>query len=526
MELPLKVTFHPERKKSGPREWKGMKEEEEEEEEEGKIKEALVPLLVYDNKKDIDLYNILEVAQRMKRKKKEEEEEEEEGGAKDPCKHISLQDAAAAVVVVNLYLGTSYVPFLEDVLTGLTMQEYPKEAMHVWIYGKGVGVQEAEIEAFVDDNRASYASVTHDLDLDPDPQLLTARCADVNCSFVALMEPRVALNDPKTLAELVHADKPVVGSVLKQRHGGGEVNFVSKEGEEQSQWDDLIRRRAVRGTLRVAEVKVFRLVQRDYLQDLLQGRRVLHYISTRAKSGLLLDPRSGYKEGRKHADLWGIRHNPLAWKWRYVHPDLPRIINGELQPEEVGKDLYYVPLFTERFCRELIEEMEHYGRWQDKDVDDREEAHRYSSTNINLSQIDLANEYHLLSNTLHKELLATLYGGYRGKGNAALLFVLRYIASEHYNTFTYHLDGATYTMNVALNDDFTGGGLEYRLGNKHFAEEQEIHLPHNRTGWGVVQPNRPFHLHHGVPLKSGRRYALIAIVDTNDEGSKGGPIWE
>ena len=70
-----------------------------------------------------------------------------------------------------------------------------------------------------------------------------------------------------------------------------------------------------------------------------------------------------------------------------------------------------------------------------------------------------------------------------------------------------------------------GGGVEYRLGNKHFGEEKEFLVPHNRTGWAVVQPDRPYHLHHGVPLLTGRRYALIAIIDTNDAGSKGGPLW-
>lgn len=70
-----------------------------------------------------------------------------------------------------------------------------------------------------------------------------------------------------------------------------------------------------------------------------------------------------------------------------------------------------------------------------------------------------------------------------------------------------------------------GGGLKYLLGNKHFNEEHELTVAHNRTGWAVVQPNRPIHLHKGVGLTSGTRYALINIVHTNGAGSKGGPLW-
>lgn len=51
--------------------------------------------------------------------------------------------------------------------------------------------------------------------------------------------------------------------------------------------------------------------------------------------------------------------------------------------------------------------------------------------------------------------MATLYGGYRGLPRSTLAFVLKYSSDTDYNTFKYHLDGATYTVNVALNNDFT-----------------------------------------------------------------------
>ncbi|XP_045133047.1 LOW QUALITY PROTEIN: uncharacterized protein LOC123517151 [Portunus trituberculatus] len=509
IELPLKVMFYPDDDSNTvPREREDGSQKELEEE-----LEYTEPFIVYSKHEEIDLHNLLEVAGTPELREE------------DTCSYLLPQSPTedSPRLLVNLLLGESWAPFLEEVLAGIDLQDYPREALDVWIYSQS-GVQEAEISAFMKKNKEKYSSLTLALDQTPDHHLLRSRCDEANCSLLVLMEAHAVLDCPATLRLLADSDRPVVGPVLKQRQEGGETNFVVKKGEDISHWDNLIRSQRVRATLRVAEVQALRVVHRDYLEDLMLGRQVDQYINTRVRPGLLLDPR-GHKEGKLHPDLWGLTYNPRAWRQRYIHPDLLSIIWGKAKAEEVGKDLYYVPLFKERFCRELVEELEHFGQWQHKDMDDREEAHHYTSTNINLSQIDYEAEYHVVINTLHKELLATLYGGYRAEGKSSLLFVLRYNAATDYNTFTYHLDGATYTLNVALNNDFTGGGLEYRLGNKLFEEEKELLLPHNRTGWAVVQPDRPYHLHHGVPLLSGRRYALIAIVDTNDAGSKGGPLW-
>lgn len=54
-----------------------------------------------------------------------------------------------------------------------------------------------------------------------------------------------------------------------------------------------------------------------------------------------------------------------------------------------------------------------------------------------------------------QELLASLYSDYRAYAEPSLIFVLKYADNTKYNTFKYHLDGASYTYNIALNNDFT-----------------------------------------------------------------------
>nr|XP_045602195.1 multifunctional procollagen lysine hydroxylase and glycosyltransferase LH3-like [Procambarus clarkii] len=467
------------------------------------------PLLVYGVQEKLDFYNVIEAM----------------GEGRGACPYYSHSSDATTTqgeeqprVLVSILLGGAWAPFLEEVLRSLATQDYPKGKMDVWILAK-TGQQESEITQFTERYRDQYSSMEVTRDQALDAHLARSKCRAVGCSFLVLMEPQALLEDPATLSSLVASGRPVVGPLLKQRRKQGDTNFECGDSLD-SQWNELIVNRKFRATLRVQKVKTFTVVTSGALEDYFAGK-TQHFIDTSVHPGMLLDPR-GYKAGKKHPDLWGIAHNKPTWAARYLHPDIFKIINKKMEPEQVGPYLYYVPFFTERFCREMIEEMEHFGQWFNKDEDDRDEAHTYTSVNINLSQIDYFDEYHKIINSVKMELLSALYG-YRSLGITLLLFVLKYSSNSHYNTFKYHLDGATYTFNLALNNDFTGGGLEYKLGNPYFGQEREFLVPHNRTGWAVVQPNRPMHMHHGVPLTSGVRYALIAITATNDEGCKGGP---
>ncbi|CAL4149953.1 unnamed protein product, partial [Meganyctiphanes norvegica] len=248
------------------------------------------------------------------------------------------------------------------------------------------------------------------------------------------------------------------------------------------------------------------------------------FLDGRRMGCFLVDPRGGH-EGKLHQNLWGVSYNRNLWIRRYIQDDLIDIINKKAKPQQLGRYMFYVPFFTERFCREMIEEMEHHGDWYDEEHDDRELAHQYSSRNINLEDLGYKEEYVALLNSVHKELLSTLYHGFRSKPESSLIFVLKYSPEKEYGTFKYHLDGGTYTYNIALNDQFTGGGLQFKMGNPNFGKEEEFIVPHNRTGWAVIQPNRPLHLHRGVPLSTGMRYAMINIIETNCKGCKGGPLF-
>ncbi|MPC81600.1 hypothetical protein E2C01_076225 [Portunus trituberculatus] len=85
--------------------------------------------------------------------------------------HTLLPTEDSPRLLVNLLLGESWAPFLEEVLAGIDLQDYPREALDVWIYSQS-GVQEAEISAFMKKNKEKYSSLTLALDQTPDHHLL------------------------------------------------------------------------------------------------------------------------------------------------------------------------------------------------------------------------------------------------------------------------------------------------------------------------------------------------------------------
>ncbi|XP_068230357.1 procollagen-lysine,2-oxoglutarate 5-dioxygenase 1-like isoform X2 [Palaemon carinicauda] len=409
--------------------------------------EATAPFVIYSLENKLDFYNVIQFV----------------GAGPNYCPFTVEQPLSQREeqprILVSLDISGNWVPFLEEILQGLLKQNYPRDRVDVWVTAKS-GQQEKEVEKFKEDGEG-YSSILVNTNESVDMNSLRLKCVELSCDYLVVMEPQVLLDDPETFTTLVASNRPVVAPfIMEMKSKRAKSNMVySYEGE--SQWDELISKRTVKGIFQVMKVRNIVMYRRDALEKMEKGEKVKHFINNeQSRVGYLLDFR-GYKEGKQHPDLWGMRHNRFMWFRRYLHPEVLQIIRKEKKPEMVGPYLYYVPFFTERYCREMIEEMEHHGKWFDKEVDDREEAaHHYSSRNINFEEIGYADDYHIILNSVHKELLASIYGDFKGVPEASLIFVLKYSSATKYGTFTYHLDGGSYTFNIALNDGFTIPGKE------------------------------------------------------------------
>nr|XP_027221042.1 procollagen-lysine,2-oxoglutarate 5-dioxygenase 2-like [Penaeus vannamei] len=189
----------------------------------------------------------------------------------------------------------------------------------------------------------------------------------MSCDHLGVMHAGAYLEHRGILSSLVSANRPVIGPLLFHRRTK-ESNLVYSE-DSSAEWQKLIRRQKVRGVFMVEEVRYFNLIQKDYIRAFAEGEQIGRYVDTRVDAGTIVDPR-GHKEGKRNPDLWGIKHNNYMWTRRYIHPDLLKIIKKEKEPEEIAAFLYYVPFYSEAFCREIVEEMEHYGKWQEGEEHD------------------------------------------------------------------------------------------------------------------------------------------------------------
>lgn len=62
---------------------------------------------------------------------------------------------------------------------------------------------------------------------------------------------------------------------------------------------------------------------------------------------------------------WSISKFFQLWEKQYIHPNYFNALNGSMPILEICQDVYDFPLMSERFCAELIEECEYYGKWSD-----------------------------------------------------------------------------------------------------------------------------------------------------------------
>ncbi|XP_076054689.1 procollagen-lysine,2-oxoglutarate 5-dioxygenase 1-like [Oratosquilla oratoria] len=464
--------------------------------------EATMPMVLVMAQIANDVYNIIEVLGRQ------------ETCRYDPGVPLELADEEMPVGVVIVRVDETSI-FLSEILQGLTKQDYPKEFLHLYIVAQE-GLHEEEIRIFLEEHSTTYASAisstTYSLDH------ASQWCEERNCDFVVVMDTSAVLKKPETLRALVRANRPVIAPYLVNNKDKTLKSFAySVNGI--TNWDNMITETLIKGIFRVSTVSAFRVIQRSALKELLDNRQVGEYLLNINLWGQIMDA-SKVMAKKKHPELWAFATNVKFWSKRYIHPDLSPILNGDAKAEEVCPQTYYLPVFSERFCQDIIEEADFYGKWLNKEKDDPEVSHQYSSQNINLEDLEYDEVWHQVINKFYKEILIKLYRDFKIDSNADLIYINKYSSHQEYGTFKPHLDEGTYTINLALNSDLQGG-CKYSVVNTNFKKLEACHVPHNQNGWVVVQLGHPKNVHQDVMLSSGTRYALISIFETQDQSCKG-----
>lgn len=449
-------------------------------------------------------------------------------------------------------------PFLPRFLDLLLTLDYPKEALRLFIHNKEV-YHEKDIKVFVDKAKHDISSIKI---VGPEENLSQAEARnmgmdfcrqDEKCDYYFSVDADVVLTNPRTLKILIEQNRKIIAPLVT-RHGKLWSNFwgaLSPDGyyARSEDYVDIVQGNRV-GIWNVPYMANVYLIQgktlrsemsernyfvRDKLdpdmslcrnardmtlqrekdsptpetfQMLRPPKGVFMYISNRHEFGRLIST-ANYNTSHLNNDLWQIFENPVDWKEKYINRNYSKIFTENIV-EQPCPDVFWFPIFSERACDELVEEMEHYGKWSGGKHHDSRISGGYENVptdDIHMKQIDLENVWLHFIREFIAPVTLKVFAGYYTKGFALLNFVVKY-SPERQRSLRPHHDASTFTINIALNnvgEDFQGGGCKFLRYNC------SIESP--RKGWSFMHPGRLTHLHEGLPVKNGTRYIAVSFID-------------
>lgn len=203
------------------------------------------------------------------------------------------------------------------------------------------------------------------------------------------------------------------------------------------------------------------------------------------------------------------------WEKKYLHPHYLENINSleKISYRELADGIYVFPLFTQIFCKEIIEIAEKYNKWspgKNNHIDKRLGENYYENfptVDVQLFQLDLKLFWEKIVSQYISKLASFFYSNYKTKG-VNLAFVVRYKLDEQPSLSPHH-DSSTYTVNIALNN---GNGIDYNGGGCRFIR-QNIVLKNQEPGYCCIHPGRLTAYHEGLPITEGTRYILVSFID-------------
>ncbi|KAL5965614.1 Procollagen-lysine2-oxoglutarate 5-dioxygenase 1 [Taenia solium] len=447
-----------------------------------------------------------------------------------------LQTEDYPVVMLGVFIVRP-TPFLEPFFKRLANLDYPKSRIHLTTFC-AIPEQQKFVDNFLDTHGSLYRSVeelSSDLYKEQDKAFLHVAnmCLEASeCENLFYVEGTAQFTWPGTLKHLVSTNRSVVAPLMT-RHNTFWSTFwgdIADDGsyKRSNDYFEIVERRK-RGLWNVPLVGTTFLLSRWALSEITSDfieeqffylsltstttkRNVFMYVDNRVQFGRLTNPTT-FGLVHLHNDLWQLFDNPVDWEEAYIHPDYYKFTNKSITKddfEQPCQDVFWVPLMSELFCRQLVEEMEHYGKWSDGSNYDARLESGYEAVptrDIHMRQIDWEEHWLHVLRTYVYPIQLKLWEGYNDKPWARMNFVVRYKPGEQ-PSLRFHHDAATYTLDMALNRvhvDYEGGGVHFlRYGCK---------LVETRVGWPLIFPGRLTHLHEGLETTSGIRYIFVTFVN-------------
>jgi len=400
-----------------------------------------------------------------------------------------------------------------------------------------VEFHEEEVEQFAEENKDKYHSIQVVGHKVPQKEWAVRNqaiknCANIKCDYLFVVDSEVQLDNAHSLKLFIEQNRPVLAPMLIRPYSAWS-NFwgsLSSDGYYSRSLDYMeIVNNNRRGLWNVPFVSNCYLIQGSlihneetrpsYVHKMLDPDMALManirakgefiYVTNRLNFGHLVNAED-FETSHLHNELWEMERNRYDWELRYLHPNYSASVGLE-NPEQPCPDVYWFPMFTERFCADFVAEAEHFGKWSDGSNNDKRLEGGYEAVptrDIHMNQIGFDEEWLYVLDFYVRPLQETVFKGYFHKPPRSLMnFMVRYRPDEQPFLRPHH-DSSTYTINVALNRvgvDYEGGGCRFL--------RYDCQVTETKIGWMFMHPGRLTHYHEGLYTTKGTRYIMISFVD-------------
>jgi glycosyltransferase involved in cell wall biosynthesis len=187
-----------------------------------------------------------------------------------------------------------------------------------------------------------------------------------------------------------------------------------------------------------------------------------------------------------------------AWCQKYINPYL---LKGQYQlmTDEIGPNIIEFPLFTEEFCKEIIELAE-ANTW----VTDRH--YFYPTTDQTMESLGMQEIYQKVLEQFVYPIWIWFWelDGEDWPKLGSENFIAKYDTLNQ-GSLGIHHDQSVITLNVKLNDDYEGGGT--------FIPRYKQTYQAKKIGHAMAHPGQITHKHGGRPVTEGTRYILVTFTN-------------
>jgi GR25 family glycosyltransferase involved in LPS biosynthesis len=174
-----------------------------------------------------------------------------------------------------------------------------------------------------------------------------------------------------------------------------------------------------------------------------------------------------------------------------------RLREYDLIVDEPFEDVYTFPLFTEEFCKLLIQEANDSNKWTKKRHD------YYPATDMLITELGLQWYYQRILKEYVYPVAIHMWH-LEGKGWDVMNsenFIIKYEETVQGHLSLHH-DYADISCVLALNEGYEGGGT-------YFSKQRKLHK--GKTGCVSIHPSQITHRHGARPVVKGERYVLVSF---------------